>query len=211
MNTMNHHKLSIFVCAAACVLAFAGCTFQAGYNPSYLPQSAMKLGIPGKVLVVLEVEEEQRVFAEHPKSFTAGATTLELPLGEITKQVALKVFSAAFEEGGDFANDDSRAPDYRLVVKPRVARLDYYYNQAKNLGFAITPQVEADLSVTMVRRDGTVLLDKIYSSGRSEGDTYVVSGSPQEKVNKLVHLTLFKLATDAAVEMKQVLERDAAG
>ncbi|HEY5551251.1 MAG TPA: hypothetical protein VIK52_05150 [Opitutaceae bacterium] len=202
---MNFPRLTRLTSAAILAVLLAGCAFKAGYDPSYLPASAMKLGIPGKALVVLEVSEEQRVYKDNPRSFTGGGTTLSLPLGEITKQVALKVFSATFADGADFRNEAVLGADYRLIVQPRVARLDYYYNQLKNLGFAITPQLEMDLSVVMLNGDGTVLLENTYVSGRSEGDTYVLSGSPQEKVNKLIHLTLFKLMTDAAVDVQKAM------
>lgn len=198
-------KLPRIVTGALLALALAGCQFQAGYNPTYLPPSAMSLGIEGKALVVLDVGEEARVYSDNPRSFTGGGTTLSLPLGEITKQVAMKVFASAFKGGADFRNEAVAGADYRLVVKPRVSRLDYYYNQLKNLGFAITPQLEMELSVTMLRGDGTVLFERTYVSGRSEGDTYVVSGSPGEKVNKLVHMILFKLMTDAAIDVQKAL------
>ena len=208
---MKARLLSRFALVAIFATFFSGCTYKAGYNPSFLPGSAMKMGISGKALVVLEVSEEQRMFSGSPKSFTGGGTTLELPLGEVTKQVALKVFQAAFVDGADFANDTTKAGDYRLVIKPRVVRFDYYYNQLKNLGFAITPQLEMDLDVAVVRADGSVLLQKTYSSGRTEGDTYVLSGSPDEKVNKLVHLTLFKLMTDAALDVQKAMGAAPAG
>jgi len=200
---MNIQKSTCLTTAALFAVLISGCAFKAGYDPTYLPTSAMNLGIPGKALVVMEVSEEQRVYKDNPQSFTGSATTLSLPLGEITKQIGLKVFTAAFADGADFRNEGVPGADYRLIVKPRVARLDYYYNQLKNLGFAITPQLEMELSVVMLNGDGTVLLQNTYVSGRSEGDTYVLSGSPQEKVNKLIHLTLFKLMTDAAVDVQK--------
>lgn len=202
---MNVHALVRLTTAALLAALISGCAFKAGYDPTYLPASAMKLGIPGKALVVMEVGEEQRVYKDNPRSFTGGGTTLSLPLGEITKQIGLKVFTGAFADGAEFRNEAVPGADYRLIVKPRVARLDYYYNQLKNLGFAITPQLEMELSVAMLHGDGTVMFERTYVSGRSEGDTYVLSGSPQEKVNKLIHLTLFKLMTDAAVDVQKAM------
>ena len=59
----------------------------------------------------------------------------------------------------------------------------------------------------MLGPDGSVVLEKTYSSGREDGDTYMISGSPSEKVNKLIHLTMFKLMSSAATDVKAVLER----
>ena len=190
------------------VVLLSGCTYKAGYNPSYISTAPTKLGIPGKALVVLEVGEEQRQFSESPKSFTGGGTTLELPIGEITKQIALKVFTAAFADGADFRNEADLTGGYKLIVKPRVSRLDYYYNQLKNLGFAITPQLEMELSVMMLGPDGSVIFEKTYNSGREDGDTYMISGSPAEKVNKLIHITLFKLMSSAATDVQAELQKN---
>jgi hypothetical protein len=187
-------------------LLLAGCTFNAGYNPSYLPTQPLSLGIAGKSLVVLETGDANWTYTGNPTSFTGGGTRLTLPLGEITRQIALKVFGAAFKDGADFRNAAGDAAGYRLIVKPKVARFTYAYNQLKNLGFAITPQVELDLHVTLVSPDGRTLLDKNYASGLAEGGTYVVSGQPAEEVNQIVHLTLFKLMTDSVLDAKKVLE-----
>lgn len=138
---------------------------------------------------------------------TGGANTLTLPLGEITRQIALTVFGSAFKDGADFSNSGGDAASYRLVVKPKIARFSYAFNQLKNFGFAITPQVQLDLHVTLLSPDGKTLVDKVYASGVSEGDTYVLSGKPAEKVNQILHQTLFKLMTDAAFDAKKSLEQ----
>lgn len=198
--------LALIVACAA--LSFAGCSFQAGYNPSYLPSQPLPLNVSGKGLVVVSVAEERRSFAEKPTSFTGGGTTLTLPIGEISKQIALKVFGAAFEDGVDFRNDPGDVAGYRVVIRPRVAKLSYAYNQLKNLGFALTPQTTIELEVTLSKPDGREIFAKTYSSGLVDGDTYVLSGQPHEKVNKLIHLTLFKLMSDAARDLKISLDSE---
>jgi hypothetical protein len=189
----------------AASLLLAGCSFNAGYNPSYLPMQPMGLGIPGKSLVVLDTGDASWTYSGKPTSFTGSGTTLTLPLGEITRQVALKVFGAAFKDGADFRNAAGDATGYRLIVKPKITRFTYAYNQLKNLGFAVTPQANLDLHVTLVSPDGKTLLDKDYASGLTEGGSYVLSGKPAEKVNQILHQTLFKLMTDAALDAKTAL------
>jgi hypothetical protein len=193
---------SLFLFAS---LLLAGCSFNAAYNPDYLPKQPLSLGIAGKSLVVLETGDASWTYTGSPTSFTGGGTKLTLPIGEITREVALKVYGAAFKDGADFRNTAGSAAGYRLIVKPKVASFTYAYNQLKNLGFAITPQVKLDLHVTLVSPDGRTLLDKYYTSGLAEGDTYFVSGKPAEKVNQIFHLTLFKLMTDSALDAKKAL------
>lgn len=189
-------------------LAFllGGCAFNAGYNPTYFPPKAVTLGIKGKGLVVISESDASWSYSGSPKSFTGGGTTLTLPLGEITKQAALIVFGAAFADGVDYRTTPGDTAPYRMVIKPRVAQMQYAYNQLKNLGFAVTPQVEMDLSVTLTDGSGKVLLEQVFKSGLLDGDSYFVSGQPAEKVNKLVHVALFRLMSDAAAEAKKRME-----
>ena len=191
--------------APVLILFLAGCTFNAGYNPAYLPNEPMKMGINGKSLVVVSEADAQWVFSGSPTSFTGGGTTLKLPLGEITKQVALKVFGAAFKDGADFAGNADNNKGYRLIVRPKVNKFTYAYNQLKNLGFAITPTVEIELHIVLLSPDGKSLLDKTYNGGPTEGSSYVLSGQPQERINQILHQTLFKYMTDAAQDAKQAL------
>ncbi|HZT21412.1 MAG TPA: hypothetical protein VFB55_00745, partial [Verrucomicrobiae bacterium] len=188
---MSTHRNLLAIPALIAGLLLAGCTFNAGYNPSYLPAQPMALGITGKCLVVIADADAQWAFSGSPTSFTGGGTTLTISLGDITKQVALKVFGAAFKEGADFRNTRGDASSYRLIVTPKVTKFSYAYNQLKNLGFAITPQVQLELHASLLTPDGKILLDKTYVSGLAEGDTYVLSGKPAEKVNQIVHQTLF--------------------
>ncbi len=204
---INKHPLPLV--SLIVLLCLTGCSFKGGYNPSYLPNQPLPLNVAGKGLVVISVDEERRSFSEKPTSFTGSATTLTLPLGEISKQIALKVFGAAFSEGVDFRNEAGDTKGYRVVVKPRVANLSYAYNQLKNLGFALTPHTTVELEIRAVAPDGREILTKTYQSGLVDGDTYVVSGQPHEKVNKLIHLTIFKLMSDAAKELKSSMEADA--
>jgi hypothetical protein len=200
MYILRHLFLSI------ALLFLSGCAFNVGYNPAYLPRDPVRLGLEGKSLVVISDVDAQWQFSGNPTSFTGGGTTLTLPMGEITKQVALKVFGAAFNGGADFRSNATGAVGYRLIVKPKVNKFSYAYNQLKNLGFAITPIVDIELSVELLAPDGTTLLSKTYGGGPTEGSTYAISGQPAEKINQILHLHLFKLMTDAAQDAKVALK-----
>ncbi|MEJ2435808.1 MAG: hypothetical protein P8Y53_22725, partial [Pseudolabrys sp.] len=49
---------------------------------------------------------------------------------------------------------------------------------------------------------GRTIIDKIYQSGKIEGETYMASASPAEKVNAAVHKMLWKLMNDAIADIK---------
>lgn len=68
-------------------------------------------------------------------------------MGEITRQIALQVLGSAFKGGADYRNSASDVTGYRLIVKPKLNRFSYAYNQLKNFSFAVTPQVNLELNV----------------------------------------------------------------
>jgi hypothetical protein len=190
---------------AGLALLISGCTSVVGYNPSYLSVDAPRLNLAGKSLVVMSDNDAQWVYAGKPTSFTGGASTMTVPMGEITKQVAIRVFGAAFRDGADFRNRTGDVSGYRLIVQPKVGSFTYAYNQLKNFGFAITPTITMELRVQLSSADGRMLLEKTYSSGPTEGAAYAISGSPAEKINQLAHQTLFKLMTNAAEDARSAM------
>jgi hypothetical protein len=199
----NKQGLIRLVVATFVVLWVSGCAYNVAYNPSYLPPAPSVTKSEGKVLIMMTAEQEQWVYSDHPTSFTGSGTTLTIPIGSITKQVALSVFEKYFQQVGAGENMQ-QAADYQLVVNPVVQHFEYAYNQLKNLGFAITPEVQIDLHVTVYNSGGKELLSRTYSSGEKEGSSYMISGSPDERINKMVHETLYELMMQAAQDSLKI-------
>ena len=171
----------------------SGCAYQAGYNPTYVPEEEPQYISADEVVLVMPDEEENFVYAGSPSSFTGGGTTLTLPLGVILKEVSEEILEDRFSGRVGFANEFTTDEGYRLALAPTIRRFDYKYNQLKNLGFAITPEVELDLDVKILDADGQAIFQQSYESGRVSGDTYFLSGSPSEKINQVIHRTLYDL------------------
>lgn len=190
--------------ATVALMLLSGCAYNVGYNSTYLPAAQPHQKTPGKVLVYMPDKDANRVFKGHPTSFTGGGTTLTIPLGDITRQIAVRAFSNEFTSV-TAADTIKNQADYTVVVQPRVQHFEYAYNQLKNLGFAITPETRVDLSVKASDRQGRTIIDKVYQSGKIEGETYMASASPAEKVNAAVHKTLWKLMNDAIADIKAKL------
>lgn len=187
-------------------LLLAGCSYNAGFNSTYLPPKGVTSKADEPILVVMTKEEQNWVYSDHPTSFTGSASTLTIPLGDITKQIALEVFSRHFS-AATLASELPGDSSYRLVVNPRIQHFEYAYNQLKNLGFAITPEIHIDLTVKLFDSAGDPIQEKTYSSGLRTGDSYMVSGSPHEKINETVHKTLFELMELAAADAARQLAR----
>ena len=181
-----------------------GCSYNVGYKSTYLPEPAAQAKMDARVLVYTTAAQDAYVYSDHPKSFTASATTLSVPLGEITRQVAVRAFSGQFTTV-DASNSLDRQAEYRVVVTPEVKKFEYGYYQLENLGFAITPKVEVELHVRATDGQGQPVLEKTYSSGLTKGESYVLSGSPSERTNAILHGALWALMWQAATEVRAAL------
>jgi hypothetical protein len=150
-------------------------------------------------------EAENAVHSGGPESFTGGATTLNIPLGFILRSVSEEVLQDRFSGGTQFANRLPAASTAQLTLMPSIVRFEYWYNSARNVGFAITPQVEVDLQVVLLDASGSEILNATYESGRVSGDTYFASGSPGEKVNQTLHRVLYDLLVKAFDDARPAL------
>lgn len=136
-----------------------GCSYKAGYNVTYLPELPTIARHDGKVLIYMTQEDVQWVYSGNPTSFTGSASTLTLPLGNITKLVAERAFSEHFSQVQASTTLDDAAR-YLVAVQPRVQKFEYAYNSLQNLGFAITPEVWLDLHVRAFDNQGTEIFEK---------------------------------------------------
>jgi hypothetical protein len=190
----------------------AGCSHVATYNPAYLSAAppAASERMDGKVLVYTERADDNYVFSGNPASFTGGATTLTVPLGQITREVAVYAFGRHFKDGADASNKLENLAGYRAIIRPRVLSFTYEYNQLQNLGFAITPGVTLEIETQLLDQSGKTVYAKKHAPGLAQGQAYMVSGTPGERINQLVHETLYKLMDEAARDVKRALKENGA-
>jgi hypothetical protein len=185
----------------------SGCAHTGAYDASYLAAARKPADqiVDGKVLIVTSQEDDQYLFNGHPTSFTGSATTLSLPLGQIVKEAAKAAFGDRFKDGADTATTVQSTEGYRVVVAPKVNNFSYAYNQLKNLGFAITPTVEASAHVRVLNPDGSVKTEKEYASGPVEAPSYMLSTKPSDTITKLTHRVVYELMVKAADDVMPLL------
>lgn len=199
-TTKSRLFLTRSVAPALLIALLNGCAHTGAYDPSYLAAARRPSEgvIEGKALIVTSKEEDSYVFNDHPTSFTGAATTLSLPIGQIAKEAAKAAFADRFKGGAETTTAFESAQGYRLVVAPKVTKFSYAYNQLKNLGFAITPTVEANTHVRVLGSDGSIRSEHDYASGPVEAPSYMLSSKPGEAITKLAHRVLYDLMSKAA-------------
>jgi hypothetical protein len=193
--------------AVAAVVYLSGCASSIAYRADYVTERPVAANerLSGKVLVYTTKSDDEKLVSGGASSFTGSGAKLTTPIGTMTREIALKVFSQVATEGAAEANDLTDAGRFTAVVRPETEEFKYGFPQLKNLGLWITPQVEMQIRVSVLDASGRPLQEKQYSSGVVEGKGYVISGSPYEKINRLAHQTLYDLMRRAADDVRVFL------
>jgi hypothetical protein len=188
----------------AIALALTGCTTSITYRTDYLPASPVPADarIAGRILVHTTQSDDERIESEGATSFTGSGSKLVAPVGLITRETAVRVFGAAATEGAVHSNGLSNLDEYDVIVRPETQEFSYGFPQLKNLGFAITPEVQVKLRVTLLDDAGQTALEKTYDSGVVEGSSYMISGKPHERVSQILHQVLYDLMLKAAADIR---------
>ena len=197
--TMARTKLA----AVFLLFLITSCTTPLAYNPEFEGTLAP---IPGAQLsgrgVILTTEvDDNYVFAGGPTSFTGAATNISIPLGLITKEIAQHAFERMFREGVVQTRNLDSISNYEIVITPRVTNFSYAYNQMKNAGILVTPQIDMSISVDIFDSEKNNIRSNIFTSGTKDGDSYAFSANPAERINRLAHEVVTELLNQAASDV----------
>lgn len=191
-----------------------GCATSIAYRADYVPDQpvADNERIAGRVLVYTTTTDDERLVTGGASSFTGSGASLTTPIGMMTREIAVKVFSRIAIEGAVAGNTLADSQRFSVVVRPQSQDFRYAFPQLKNLGFAITPEVELSLRVSVLDATGKTQFERDYKSGVVEGKSYMMSGSPYERINRLTHATIYDLMRKAAddVRLQQAADGGAA-
>lgn len=191
------------VAGLVAALLLSGCAASMAYRADYVPDKSVAESdrVVGRVLVYTTQDDDERLITAGATSFTGGGMKLTTPIGMMTREIAVKVFQKAATDGADAGHDLKNAERYTVVVRPQAQDFKHGFPQLKNLGFAITPEVQVTLRVTLLAPGGSTLLEKTYDSGVVSGSSYMMSGKPVERVNKLAHEVIYDLMRRAAADI----------
>jgi hypothetical protein len=113
------HLRNVF--AAFTVLLLCGCAASMAYRPDYVPNKPVAESdrIMGRVLVYTTQNDDDRLVTAGATSFTGGGMKLTTPVGMMSREIALKVFSKAASDGADASHDLSNAGRYTVILRPQ--------------------------------------------------------------------------------------------
>ena len=196
-------KIFLTPLVVAILLLLSACTTPLSYNPQYQGRLRPIPGAQaeGRIVILTSPADDSYVFTGNPTSFTGGATKISIPLGLITKEISHNAFVRILKDGSLQLNAIPTDLPYRVIVKPRISSFSYAYNQLQNAGLLVTPQVNISLSIEVLDASQKVILTNRYQSGTKDGDSYFMSGSPGERINKLAHEVITELVNQAAEEV----------
>ncbi|MBK9516168.1 MAG: hypothetical protein IPO09_02220 [Anaeromyxobacter sp.] len=143
-------------------LLLAGCATIGTYQPAYFDQdgTAEAPAMDEPILVVTGAAEDGLVFKGGPTTSTGSGHILELPLGVIVREAALRAFGEVSRGGARHGSQRPEGPLLQVVVTPRVITFDWAW-QAEVFG-AGSPQVRLEVSVSRLDGAGQVAWERRY-------------------------------------------------
>lgn len=187
--------IRLFRAAAIGLMAasLAACASTIAPRPELVAAGIAQPIAQGKATLVMSKDMANQTLSPHPTSFTGSATTINIPMGQIVRGVGEKVLGAGFS--GGVATAESAAPG-TYAVNVDVSNFSYAYDQASNLGFAITPKVTLQMTADVKTPDGKSLVHKTYSKADVTPGKYGLSAQPAEKINEGLHMALGEMFRD---------------
>ena len=171
--------------AGTVVILLSGCAASIAYRADYVPDRPISETdrIAGRVLIYTTRGDDERLITSGATSITGSGLKITIPVGTMTREIAVKVFSKVAADGASASNDLADAGRYAVVLRPETKDLTHGFPQIQNLGFAITPEVHLTMRMSILDATGKPLLEKEYDSGVVSGRSYMVSGSPSDDVH----------------------------
>jgi hypothetical protein len=202
-DNMNMIKIAAVVLTTVLLSACASHTM--AYRSDYIPdRSAVSSGrISGRVLVYTTRADDARVDTSSAENM-GGGMVLTTPIGIMTREIALKVFSQIATDGAVASNDLTDAGRYSVIVRPESLAFKHGVD-ASNLGFGLATDVQCQMRISILDPSGRTQFERDYDSGVVKGKTQVgIATGMFDKTNKLAHETIYDLMQRAADDVRVI-------
>ncbi|WP_143814966.1 hypothetical protein [Magnetofaba australis] len=149
----------------------SGCATTIAVSPVDLasaPKVTLDVKLPGHAIVQMSQSAQSLIFDGPPVTFEGSATTLQAPIGEITRRATLQVFQSLFEGGASMGESAVSAAPGELVVTPEIITMEWGYQP---LGVRIRPLlrvlVGGALDIFSLQMSNS-LLRRLYDARKQE-------------------------------------------
>jgi hypothetical protein len=206
---------------AFAIALLTGCTAQGVFESQYLQPVAAPYLAEAKIVVLMHDHDQQYTFTGKPTSQVGENITLTMPIGSIVREVCASVFRSYFMYGTVFTDNLSPNLLYTVAIEPEIRDFQYSYERefqedvldmrSNDDGLTrqplstITPSLQFALDVRAYDGTGKVLFAKTYDSGVIQGESYIVTSRPHERVNATFHRALEQLMLKVADDIRPYL------
>ena len=206
-------------------LLLSSCVAETHFEPQYLSEVSPVYLAETKIVVLMHDHDQQYVFEGKPESEIGDTITLTMPIGAILREVTAEVFRSYFMYGVVFTEELVPDLHYVIAIEPEIKNFSYRYDrQVEGETFdvrrsdggeleaqpvsIITPSIQFDLALKVYDSSNKVLLEKTYPSGVVEGDSYIVTSRPHERINATFHKALESILLDVAEDIRPFLAEE---
>jgi hypothetical protein len=179
-----------------------GCVdhYRVAFEPDLLKTSPYSGNqkLHGKVLVLTESKDDERVTSVAPTGFFGALTRWDIPLGIIIGESATSAFNQVFTEGADWHNFPASFGNYAAVVRPQVLSFSYRYDETWS--GPVETVMETTVLVFVLDNSGTVIWERRYQSGPFNGEPFEPPIVDARQVSPAIHRKIHELMVRASLD-----------
>jgi hypothetical protein len=194
---------------STCLLIFVGIVTllngcgshdKVNYEPALLntPAYSSSYKLEGKVLVLTDNQDDQRMSSFAPESIFGSATRVEIPLGRIVGESATSAFGQLFANGADWLNPPAKFANYSVVVRPHVTSFSFRYDNTWS--GPVVAVMETAVSVSILDNTGKVMWERSYQSGPFSGKPVKPPINDAQHMSPAIHQKIHDLMVRAALD-----------
>jgi len=214
--TQRKPKQILFVAMVymATASGISACAHTLEYDPDVIDVNEVQKHYPGKALLVMSVQDQAFVHFEDKVEYRGGfdMTTLTTPVGEYTKNLALKLLDEAFEGGVVLSTSITDASSYSIIFEPTIVQFKPVLKQVSNAniftvfgGWSYSKAyvgAEITLRTRIIDSTGVLISEKDYQSGEV-WERYMFR--TEHNWTKVIQQTIFDLMAQALTDAEDVL------
>lgn len=182
---------------------------------SEINSSVTPYHITKKIILIIPNDIASQISNKKPDSLAGAFASWTIPIGKMLSETCYEYFTKLSGEPVQILPEiPHSAPSDYIVIEPRIKNFEWELNQAKNIGFAITPQAHIELE--LIEHSKPKIIEGVYDSGVIDGESYAMAtiSGVRNRVSKVIFRAIFASLEQAGNRIpkeKVILERKEKG